>query len=186
MEHTFSACESSISQITGYFLKKIKEYKVSEKMCREYELLMEELTTKIILAAEPGAELTLEVKKRLGTISAKIKCPGKPVLLDSESSTDFSGQIIREYSEYLRQSYRFGINEIVFTTSFSSNEILFKNVIALGVAVAVGLLFRIFGDSAWLSGIHQNVSMPVVGIFVRGSDHRDRLGLFRSRQLDGR
>ncbi len=166
LEQTFSACEASIADISQYFSKRIKEYKISGKLCREYELLMEEVITKVVLAADPDSELTFEIKKHLGKITAKIKCPGKPVLLDSEESFDFSGQIIKEYSEYLRQSYSFGVNEIVFTTSFSSDEILIKNLISIGLAVAVGIILHLVYGADRLLWIKTNITLPVVSVFI--------------------
>ncbi|GEM_PF-4160504 len=167
MEKTFPASVSAIGDITEAFERKLKDYQISANLRQEYVLLIEEVATKTVQAADKDASLTLSVKRHLGTVSAKITCPGRAVRLESESGTDFSGQIIKEYSEYLRQSYSFGTNEILFTTSFSSDELLVSEALSGGAALLVGLLLRLFVNPSALSFIGNNVTLPVVLIFVR-------------------
>jgi len=167
MVYSYPACEESIVDIMNYFSRKIKEYQISKKLCTEYELLIEELAIKMIAAAEPNAKISIEVKKRFGAISASLKCAGRALILESESKNDFSGQIIAEYSESLRQSYNFGVNEVVFTTSFSSNEMLLKNIIAICSAITVGLFFLAFFSENQLLWLKENITFPIILIFIR-------------------
>ena len=165
MVHSFPTDLDSVQKIVHLVEEAFLEKGVNEKLSHEYQLLIEELSLKLIEGAGLGAQIDVTVSHNMGHLRVKLDCVGQPVFLGKQDPDDFGGQILEEFSDYLSQSYSAGVNHVTFQPS-SIDKMPLICLISLASAILVGSLFRFIATPETQQWVIENLFYPIVLVFA--------------------
>ena len=168
MEKLFDAKSESILDITEFAAEALRKNDINPNLIYEYQLLVEEITIKLVDNAKQGAQIKVDVFKHLGGTNIKLTCPGKAIILEQEDEFDFGGKIIEEFGDYIKQSYSAGVNQITFSSSTTeSNHFLVQSGIYIGLSLAVALIMNFLLPESAVQWANENIVFPLVSIFAK-------------------
>lgn len=168
MGNTFKAEQNSIHLIVEYVSDALSKSDINKNLAYEYQLLVEEIVIKLVENASQGAEIYVNVYKKLGSMGIKINCAGKAIALHQEDEFDFGGKIIEEFGDYLKQDYSAGVNHIIFSSSTTeSNSFILNSGIAVIASIIIGVTINFICDAEKVLWINTNLISPIVDIFTK-------------------
>ena len=171
--------EACIAKSLAFIDARLEEASVTPKLTFKARLLAEEMLLTLLAHADPGASVSIQVKKLLGDTEIHLRVRGQAFDL-SETATNGYGDdlgdeetqaairtiILKSQGEKLKLSHRNGVNRVRILTGQTESSILRYTIIAMILGLVFGLFLSMTGSSTLRSVICDYLLNPFQTMFM--------------------
>lgn len=182
MKYKLTADNDGLIEAQKIIEEKLCNYKLKSKDVTKNVLLVEEVIRTLLVHSENADNLHLSIHRILDDVSIEISVPGKEFSFENElqlsTAVDLTdvgidtehtirSMIIKFFVDDLKYRYNSGMNTVRINVIKSKRAALYKTLIALILAVIVGLLVKNFVPESFYPPINDNVLTPIKSMYMK-------------------
>lgn len=169
---------TGVCQCMDFVESTLKAYRLKRRDLMEALLLCEEALLQMEERAPEGARLQVRIRRRLGIPQIRLEAPGEaidlstamePISLDhlsAESEQTIRGIMLRSYANSFKYRHVRNSSIFIITTGIPERVLATQTVLALLLAVIVGMLMRLLLPGETLDMLLQKLFSPIQTLFV--------------------